>query len=76
MRKIAHEYSIPNVTGVVITTNHKTDGIYLPADDRRHFVAWTDLEKLLSRRNTGTRYGMVRHRAAARSSPIIYAPST
>ena len=31
--------------GVIITTNHKTDGIYLPADDRRHFVAWSDLTK-------------------------------
>ena len=29
--------------GVIITTNHKTDGIYLPADDRRHYVAWSDL---------------------------------
>ncbi|MGH9380857.1 MAG: DUF5906 domain-containing protein [Thermoanaerobaculia bacterium] len=35
------EYAIPNVCGVVITTNHKTDGIYLPADDRRHYVAWS-----------------------------------
>jgi len=34
-----------NVCGVVITTNHKTDGIYLPADDRRHYVAWSDLAK-------------------------------
>src|SRR5262249_13365864 len=24
-------------------TNHKTDGIYLPADDRRHFVAWSNI---------------------------------
>lgn len=39
------EYAIPNVTGVIITTNHKADGIYLPADDRRHFVAWSDLDK-------------------------------
>ena len=30
---------------VIITTNHKADGIYLPADDRRHFVAWSDLTK-------------------------------
>src|SRR5262249_50087697 len=28
-----------------ITTNHKTRGIYLPADDRRHFVAWSDASK-------------------------------
>jgi hypothetical protein len=38
------EFYIPNVCGVVITTNHKADGIYLPADDRRHFVAWSDLD--------------------------------
>jgi hypothetical protein len=39
------EYAIPNVTGIIITTNHKSDGIYLPADDRRHFVAWSDRDK-------------------------------
>ena len=27
---------------MIITTNHKTDGIFLPADDRRHYVAWSD----------------------------------
>lgn len=35
------EHSIFNCCGVVITTNHKTDGIFLPADDRRHYVAWS-----------------------------------
>ena len=30
---------------MIITTNHKSDGIYLPADDRRHFVAWSDKTK-------------------------------
>ena len=29
----------------LITTNHKTDGIYLPSDDRRHYVAWSDFIK-------------------------------
>jgi hypothetical protein len=43
--KHVHEYSIPNVVGVIVTTNHKTDGIYLPSDDRRHFVAWSELSK-------------------------------
>jgi hypothetical protein len=43
--KNLREYSIPNVCGVIITTNYKTDGIYLPADDRRHFVAWSDRKK-------------------------------
>ena len=39
------EYYVLNCTGVILTTNYKTDGIYLPADDRRHFVAWSDLVK-------------------------------
>jgi Family of unknown function (DUF5906) len=43
--KNLREYSIMNVTGVVITTNHKTDGLFLPPDDRRHFVAWSELAK-------------------------------
>jgi hypothetical protein len=43
--KNLREYSILNCCGVVITSNHKIDGIYLPADDRRHFVAWSELTK-------------------------------
>jgi Family of unknown function (DUF5906) len=39
------EHSVMNVCGVILTSNHKTDGIFLPADDRRHFVAWSDLSK-------------------------------
>jgi hypothetical protein len=40
--KHLREYDVPNVCGVIITTNHKTDGMFLPADDRRHYVAWSD----------------------------------
>jgi hypothetical protein len=43
--KNQREYSILNCCGVIITTNYKTDGIYLPAGDRRHFVAWASLTK-------------------------------
>jgi hypothetical protein len=43
--KNLREHSVLNCCGVIITTNHKADGIYLPADDRRHFVAWSDLTK-------------------------------
>jgi uncharacterized protein DUF5906 len=39
------EYSIPNVISVIITANDKINGIYLPADDRRHFVTWSHLTK-------------------------------
>jgi hypothetical protein len=43
--KNLREYSIINCCGVIITTNHKTDGIYLPAEDRRHYVAWSNRTK-------------------------------
>jgi hypothetical protein len=43
--KNLREYSVFNVCGVVMTTNHKTDGIHLPADDRRHYVAWSEKTK-------------------------------
>jgi hypothetical protein len=33
--KNLREYSVLNCCGVIITSNHKTDGIFLPADDRR-----------------------------------------
>jgi hypothetical protein len=41
--KHLREHPVLNVCGVIITTNHKAAGIYLPADDRRHYVAWSDL---------------------------------
>jgi len=43
--KFIQEFYVFNVLGFILTTNHKTDGIYLPADDRRHYVAWSDREK-------------------------------
>jgi hypothetical protein len=43
--KNLREHSILNCCGVIITTNHKSDGIYLLSDDRRHYVAWSELTK-------------------------------
>jgi len=43
--KHLREHMVLNCCGVIITTNHKTDGIYLPADDRRTYVAWSSLAK-------------------------------
>ena len=43
--KYLKEYYVFNCLGLIITTNHKTDGIYLPADDRRHYVAWSNHTK-------------------------------
>ena len=43
--KHLREYPVFNVCGVIITSNYKTGGIYLPSDDRRHYVAWSDLDK-------------------------------
>jgi Family of unknown function (DUF5906) len=43
--KNIRQYYVFNVLGFLITTNHKTDGIYLPTDDRRHYVAWSNYTK-------------------------------
>jgi hypothetical protein len=43
--KNIREHPIVNVCGVIFTTNHKEGGIYLPPDDRRHYVAWSELKK-------------------------------
>ncbi|RZT93720.1 PriCT-2 domain-containing protein [Rivibacter subsaxonicus] len=43
--KNLREHYVVNVLGLVITTNHRSDGLYLPADDRRHYVAWSDRTK-------------------------------
>jgi Primase C terminal 2 (PriCT-2)/RepB DNA-primase N-terminal domain/Family of unknown function (DUF5906) len=40
--KNLREHAVFNVMGVVITSNRK-DSFYLPADDRRHYVAWTEV---------------------------------
>jgi Family of unknown function (DUF5906) len=42
--KHLREHSVLNCCGVVQTTNNK-DALHLPADDRRHFVAWSPRTK-------------------------------
>jgi hypothetical protein len=39
--KNVKEYQIPNLVGVVFTTNHK-NSLYMTADDRRHLVCWSE----------------------------------
>jgi hypothetical protein len=43
--KNLREHSVLNCLGAIITSNYKANGIYLPADDRRHYVAWSDAER-------------------------------
>jgi hypothetical protein len=43
--KHLREHYIFNCVGVIISTNYRTDGIYLSEQDRRHFVAWSELRK-------------------------------
>jgi len=38
-------YDVPNITFVLITTNYKFGGLYLPLDDGRHYVAWSEETK-------------------------------
>jgi hypothetical protein len=40
--KHLRQYAILNLVGVIITTNYRTDAIYLPQDDRRTYVAWSE----------------------------------
>jgi hypothetical protein len=40
--KHIRQHYVINCMGVIFTTNHLTNGIYLPAEDRRHYVAWSD----------------------------------
>lgn len=39
------EYMVTNVASVIITTNHREDGMYLDPDDRRHYVASSDRDR-------------------------------
>jgi hypothetical protein len=42
--KNLREHSVVNVLGVIITTNHE-DGLYIPGDSRRYYVAWSEISK-------------------------------
>jgi hypothetical protein len=44
-RKHTQPYYIPNLVGVVMTTNYKAGGFHLNPEDRRHYVAWSNKEK-------------------------------
>ena len=75
--KNIREYSVPNVIGVIITSNYLTDGCYLPPDDRRHYVAWSplsagDLEPGIFREALS----LVSTRAATGTSPPGWPQST
>ncbi|MBR1238472.1 primase-helicase family protein, partial [Bradyrhizobium sp. AUGA SZCCT0182] len=43
--KYVPQYYALNVAGIILTTNYRFDGIYLPADDRRTYVAWSDTQQ-------------------------------
>ena len=42
--KYIPQYYVANVVNVAVTTNYAHDGLYLPADDRRHWVAATEVK--------------------------------
>jgi hypothetical protein len=37
------QHAMMNLLGCIITTNHRTDGLYIPREDRRHYAAWSDV---------------------------------
>jgi hypothetical protein len=54
--KYARRHNVLNALGVIITTNHRTNGIFLPADDRRHFVMWSEATKEKIAEDLGPRF--------------------
>jgi hypothetical protein len=75
--KFVRPYYVLNVVGVIITTNHKVGGLFLPPDDRRHFIAWTTVERSAFNEAYWTRYWTrLEARGAQRRSPIISRRST
>jgi hypothetical protein len=52
--KFLREHYILNCVGIVITSNHLTDGLFLPAEDRRHYVAWSHRAPGILPRTIGT----------------------
>lgn len=44
--KYVKQHQVLNVCRVVLTTNHAVDGLYLHPEDRRHYCAWSDAEKM------------------------------
>jgi hypothetical protein len=43
--KHVSKFPVINVCGVIMTSNYKTGGMYLPANDRRTYVAWSNIEQ-------------------------------
>lgn len=44
--KYIAQHQVLNVLRPILTTNHAVDGIFLPPEDRRHYCAWSDAEKM------------------------------
>jgi hypothetical protein len=65
--KNLREYSVFHLTGVIVTTNYRANGLFFPQDDRRHYVAWSDLrrEKFLAHLLGGSVAGVRQRRGRA-----------
>ena len=46
--KYIPQHYVLNVAGVIYTTNNRFDGIYLPPNDRRTYVAWSEIRRRTS----------------------------
>jgi hypothetical protein len=44
--KYIRKHQVLNVLRLVVTTNHGVDGLYIDPEDRRHYCAWSDAEKM------------------------------
>jgi hypothetical protein len=44
--KYIKKHKVLNVLRLILTTNHGVDGVFLPPEDRRHYCAWSDADKM------------------------------
>jgi hypothetical protein len=70
--KYIRRHYVPNTLGLLITTNHKADGIHLEVDDRRHHVTWTDRKKEeFSKESWDDRYDWLRAEGAGHVAAFL-----
>ena len=74
--KNLREHDVFNVTGPIMTTNHRTDGVYLPPTTAGTSSPGAKQGRRISTPNTGTSVGAGTKAAASATSPPIYKHST
>jgi hypothetical protein len=72
--KYIRSHPVLNTLGLILLSNHKTDGIYLEADNRRYLVCWSTVRKEAFRKGFWIeRYGWLRSEGAGHIAAFLRA---